>query len=356
MLVALCAPAQKPDQIQGAITAVNTQNKQISVSTEKGETITVTANDRTSIVRMPAGVTDPKQGVKIELPAITTGDKIIALGKLSDDKKSMDGARLYILTKSDIAVIHKQEDEDWVKRGTAGEVVSVDAAGKKFTIKAGPKEITVQATDKTDIERYSPDSFKSTDAKPSSIGEIQAKDQVRVLGNKNEAGDTVAAERVFFGTFRRYSATIDSVDTANNELRVKDLDTKKMLVIKVDPDSQVKKLTPETAQMLARIYNPSAAGDGGGRGRGGPGPGAGGGRGRGGRGGPSIAQVFDRAPAATLSSLKKADAIVVLTTAGSTPGRVTAVMVVAGVEPLLSWAGDVMSGWNLGGGGGGEGN
>ena len=354
LLAAVCALAQKADQVQGAIVSVNAQNKQIAVTTDKGESITITASDRTSIVRMPAGVTDPKQGVKIELATITPGDKIIALGKLSDDKKSLDGARLYILTKSDIAVIHKQEDDDWVKRGTAGEVVSVDSAGKKFTVKVGSREVSIQANDKTEFKRYSPDSFKSTDAKPSSIAEIQVKDQARVLGNKNEAGDTVAAERVFFGTFHRYSATIDSIDTANNELKVKDLDSKKMLVIKVDPESQVKKLTPETADMLARIYNPAAAGDGGGRGRGGPG--GGGGRGRGGRGGPSIAQVFDRAPAVTLASLKKSDAIVVLSTAGSTPGRVTAVMVVAGVEPLLSWAGDVMSGWSLGGGGGGEGN
>jgi hypothetical protein len=351
MLGVLGATAQqKADQLQGAITSVNPQNKQIVVTTDKGETVTVTASDRTSIVRMPAGVTDPKQGVKIELPTINAGDKIIAFGKLSDDKKGLDGSRLYILTKSDIAVIHKQEDDDWVKRGTSGEVASVDAAAKKFTVKLGNREITIQTSDKTDIQRYSPDSFKSTDAKPSTLAEIQPKDQVRVLGNKNEAGDTVTAERVFFGTFRRYSATIDTVDTAANELKVKDLDTKKMLVIKIDPESQVKKLTPEVADGLAQRFNPAAGGGRGGRG------GAGGG-GRGGRGGgPNIGQVFDRAPAVSLSSLKHSDAIVVLTTAGSTPGRVTAVMVVAGVEPLLSWSGDVMSGWSLGGGGGGEGN
>ena len=50
----------------------------------------------------------------------------------------------------------------------------------------------------------------------------------------------------------------------------------------------------------------------------------------------------------------------VLTTVGSTPDRVTAVMLVAGVEALLTSpnaARDIMSGWNLGGGGGGgEGN
>ena len=114
-------------------------------------------------------------------------------------------------------------------------------------------------------------------------------------------------------------------------------------MIKLDPDSQVKKLAPEVAAMLARRFNPgaNAGGDGGGRGagRGGPG-GPGGARGPGGPGGRGgdPGQIFERAPAVTLAGLKQGDAIVVLTTAGSDPGRVTAVMLVAGVEPLLTLA------------------
>ena len=52
----------------------------------------------------------------------------------------------------------------------------------------------------------------------------------------------------------------------------------------------------------------------------------------------------------------------VSTTAGSDPSRVTVIMLLAGVEPILTAAPtatrDIMSGWNLGGGGegGGEGN
>jgi hypothetical protein len=49
------------------------------------------------------------------------------------------------------------------------------------------------------------------------------------------------------------------------------------------------------------------------------------------------------------------------TTMGSDPARVTVIMLLAGVEPLLTASPnatrDIMSGWNLGGsGGGGEGN
>ena len=366
VLAGLPAIAQQPapaDRIQGAVTAINSQARQIAVKSDKGEPVTITTTDRTVLLRMPAGVSDPKQGVKIELSGIAADDKLVAIGKLSADKKNLEGLKIYVLTKSDIAQIHQNEDEDWQKRGTSGVVTAVDAAAKTFTLKAGSKQFTVQVSEKTDFQRYSDDSFKSTDAKPSSLGGIKVDDQARVLGNKNADGDTIAAERAFFGAFRHISATIESIDPQTNEIKVQDLATKKSVLIRLDPDSQLKKLAPEVATFLARRFNPGAnQGEGGGRGagRGGssgaPGGAPGGGRGRGG----DIGQVFDRAPVVALSDLKKGDAIVVLTTAGSTPGRVTAVMLVAGVEQLLTSpaaARDVMSGWNLGGGGGGgEGN
>ena len=72
------------------------------------------------------------------------------------------------------------------------------------------------------------------------------------------------------------------------------------------------------------------------------------------------ARLLDHAPAITLTDLKAGDAIMVKTTAGSGSGPGTAVMLIAGVEPILTAAPnstrDIMSGWNLGGGGGGEGN
>jgi hypothetical protein len=128
----------------------------------------------------------------------------------------------------------------------------------------------------------------------------------------------------------------------------------------------MKKLDPQMAAMMARRYAPGAQADAGrgagagGRsgmprpdGRGGPGaPG-------GGRGG-DIGQMLDRLPAIHLTDLKAGDAVMVSTTMGSDPTKVTAIMLLAGVEPLLTASPtavrDIMSGWNLGGGGGGEGN
>jgi len=142
---------------------------------------------------------------------------------------------------------------------------------------------------------------------------------------------------------------------------VTDLATKKPLTIRVNADSTMKKLSDQMAQGLARRYQAggragAAGGDAPPAGRGGGGPG---GQGGGGRGG-DIGQMIERSPAIPLSDLKPKDAIMVSTTLGSDPTKVTAIMLLAGVEPILTAAPnaarDIMSGWNLGGGGGGEGN
>jgi len=75
----------------------------------------------------------------------------------------------------------------------------------------------------------------------------------------------------------------------------------------------------------------------------------------GGRGG-DVGQMLDALPPLLLADLKAGDAIMVSTTQGTDPGRVTAITLLAGVEPLLTASPnatrDIMSGWNLGGGGG----
>jgi hypothetical protein len=79
---------------------------------------------------------------------------------------------------------------------------------------------------------------------------------------------------------------------------------------------------------------------------------------RGGRG--DLKQVLDRLPAVPLTDLRAHDAIMVTTTEGTDSSHATAIMLLAGVDDLLraspSATRDIMSGWNLGGGGGGEGN
>jgi len=377
--IALCgsvsARAQQPgaaprSQIAGTVTSVDAPNNQIALRTDKGEDVAIATTEKTLVLHMPPGETDPRKGSKMALSSLAPGDRVVAIiRQTAPDQKNPQASSLIVRTKADIGEMQQKDQEDWKKRGTTGTVTALDAAARTATIKVGQRTLTVQPSETTVYHRYSLDSARFADAKPSNFGEIAVGDQMRVLGNKNEDGSEIKAEKIVSGSFRQIAATVTSIDASTNEIKVKDLATKKPLTIRITPDSAMKKLPDQLAAMLARRYGQAAQAPGGGapgRGFGGGAPGGGGqggpGRGMGGPGramgggrGGDIGQLLDSLPPMTLADLKNGDAIMVSTTQGTDPGRVTAITLLAGVEPLLTASPnstrDIMSGWNLGGGG-----
>ena len=359
-LFAAIAVAQTPsNHLPGTVTAVNPASNQVSIKTAQGD-LTFTTNDRTQILRAQAGVSDPKQWPKMTLAEIGAGDEVVAYYRGAADQKPLLATSLVVRTKADVGQLAQKQLEDWKKRGRSGTVTAVDPAAKTITMKTGARTVTVQAGDKTTVRRYSADSAKPEDAKASTLPEIQVGDQVNVLGNRSPDGGAIAAEVIYAGAFRQIAAQINSIDTASGEMKVTDLATKKPLIVRVTSDSTMRKLPEQMAQMLARRYQGGRGGapagaSGEGRGGGFPGQGRGGGMPSGdGRGG-DVGQMLDRLPAIQLADLKPKDAIMISTTQGSDPAKVTAVMLLAGVEPVLTAAPtatrDIMAGWNLGGGG-----
>jgi hypothetical protein len=196
------------------------------------------------------------------------------------------------------------------------------------------------------------------------------------LGVKSEDGTHYAAEEMVSGSFRNVAATVTTIDPAANTIKVMDLTTKKPLLVHVNGDSILRKLPEGMARMIAMRAAGSAGGAGGaganapgagGNGQGAPGAGgapagapAGGGQGgpggpggmRGGRGG-DMQQMLERLPAIKLEDLKPGDAIIVSSTEGADPGQVTAITLVAGVEPILTAApagsqrARMLGSWNL---------
>jgi transcription antitermination factor NusG len=303
---------------------------------------------------MPPGETDPKKGAKIAISAVSAGDRAVVVAPQGSDPKSLSATAVLVMSKSDVASLQQKDVDDWKKRGATGNVTAIDAPTKTVTIKAGSRTFTIKPSEKTTYFRYAPDSARFADAKPATFEEIKTGDQVRVLGNKTEDGATILAEKFVSGTFRQIAATITAVDPAKGEITVKDLankNSKDLLTIKVVSDSTMKKLPENMGTMLARRYAPGAQAGGG------AGAGGGGGRGMGGgRGGGDVGQMLDNLPPLPLTDLKKGDAIMVSTTQGSDATHATVIMLLAGVEPLLTASPtatrDIMSGWNLGGGGG----
>jgi hypothetical protein len=353
-LMGMAVYAQTPanrTQVSGTISSIDAAGNKISLKSDKGEEVNVTTTARTVFVKIPPGETDVKKGAKVTINDIAAGDRAVVVGPASTDPKNLAASSILVMSKGDVASMQQKDVDDWKKRGTTGNVTAVDPAALTVTIKAGARTFTVKPSDKTTFHRYALDSARFADAKASNFGEIKVGDQMRVLGNKSEDGATILAEKIVSGTFRQIAATITNVDPATGELTVKDLANKQNLTIKVVPDSTMKKLPETMGAMLARRYAPGAQQGGAGA------PGGGGGRGMGGGGrGGDVGQMLDNLPPLPIAELKKGDAIMVSTTQGADATHATVIMLLAGVEPLLTASPtatrDIMSGWNLGGGGG----
>jgi hypothetical protein len=203
------------------------------------------------------------------------------------------------------------------------------------------------------LKRYAPASVRFDAALPAPIDAIHAGDQLRARGAKNPDGTEIAAEEVISGTFRNISGAISSVDTTASTLIVKDLATKKQMTIHITGDAQMRRLPDMMARMLAARLSGGAAGRSPGTGSAGAGSGQGGPGQRGGQAAGDPQQFLNRAPAITLADLKKDDAVMLVSTDGAT--EVTAITLIAGVEPLLQAPAatqSLLNNWSMGGGAG----
>ncbi len=352
-LMASAAFAQS-DRTLGVVTKVDPSAQQITVKTDAGPEVTVTMQPNARYQRTKPGETTLANAATITISDINAGDRVLAQGKNSDDQKSMLATRIVVMSKSDLAQKQAAEKADWDKRGVIGTVTAASPTEIALNVRGpgGVKSLIVTPGPNAVIRRYSPESVKFEDAKPSTLAEIKTGDQVRARGDKNAEGAKMTADEIVSGSFKEIAATILSIDAANNQIRVNDLATKKPVIVRLNADSNVRKLPPQMAQMLAGQARPPEAG-----GRAG-GPPPEGGRGPGGRGGRDLAQMLERVPKVTLADLKTGDALIVLSTVGASPDQLTAITMLAGVEPILTKPGSremQLGDWSLGGGlGGGE--
>jgi hypothetical protein len=284
-----------------------------------------------------------------------------------DGQDQSPAVSVIVMSRMEVAQQQAKSSAEWQTRGAAGKVTAVDAAAKTITITlqtaAGPKPLVVDTDDKTGFRRYAPDSVKFADAKPSQLSEIAPGNNLRVLGDKAADGSRIHAEQIVSGSFRNIAGTVVSVDAANHQIKLNDLITKKPVTVAVNDDTNLRKLAPWMAGMIARAQSGGAAGgqgapgapeaaagtsnasapqrpagapQGGGQWQGGGGGQPGGPGGGMGRMDPS--QMLERAPHFELADLKPGDALVISSSSGSDSSRATAITVVAGVEPILAAA------------------
>jgi hypothetical protein len=351
----------------GTVKAISVNN--VTLTTDAGSEVTVVIQTSTRLLRMAPGQTDLKQATPIQLQDLQVGDRLLAAGASADGGKTVTATSAVVMTKADVAAKQEHEREDWQKRGVGGVLKAVDAGTGTITLSTGTlassTSLAVHVSKQTIIRRYAPDSVKFDDAKPGTLEQIKPGDQLRARGTKSADGTELAAEEIVSGTFRNVAGTVVATDAAASTLTLTDLLTKRPVTVRINSDSQMRKLPPMMAQRIAtRLKGGTATSATGAAAAGAPSPTAarasetqGGGGGGGGfrqGGAPDFQQMLMRLPAVTLAELQKGEALMIVATEGSAEAPSTAIILLSGVEPILTaapgQASTILSPWNLGGG------
>src|SRR5581483_8365923 len=368
----------------------------VVLTTDAGSQATITLTDSTHILKVLPGQS-MKDAAPVQAADIKVGDRVLAAGEPGEANSTI-ASTVVVMKQSDIAGRQQQEREAW-RRGVGGIVKEVNAPAGTITVAnslaSGTKPILIHVSSTTTIRRYSPDSVKFDDAKSGTLDEIKPGDQLRARGEKSADGQEFTAQAIVSGTFKQIAGTVISSDAATGNLTVMDLMTKKPVTLRVTSDSEMRKLPQFVAQRLAmRIKGgqtpagasvnaapngaPEAAHPGGGgssggnrqgqggqgqgnrRAAGGSGPPPGGPASFGAGAPPDFQQILSRMPSVSLADLHKGDAVMLVSTEGSTTSPPTTITLLAGVEPILTAApsgaaaATILSPWNLGASPGGN--
>lgn len=367
LLIAPLAGAQQAASAKflGAITSINGDT--LTVKTTQGDSKQVQVPANAILKRIEPGQTNLSSAVDMQYTDLAVGDRVLVNIDPSSTSAVPAALRVVAIKAADVQKKQQQEAEAW-QRGVGGLVKSVDASSGVIVVSTGggptAQTVTVKTTAATSLKRYAPGSVRFDEAVNAPITAIQAGDQLRARGPKT--GDTLTADEIVSGGFRNISGTVTSVDAANSTLVVKDLVTKKQVTIHMGAETQMRRLPDRMAQFISmRLKGQSPSGYGGGAGRppsaaGGSTTGGGNGGWQGGQRGPGgaaggggtgdLSQALSRAPTIPLSDLQKGEAVMLVSTQGGSD--VTAITVLAGVEPLLEAPAsqDLLSNWSMGSG------
>jgi Domain of unknown function (DUF5666) len=363
----------------GAIKTI--QGSTLTLTPDSGSDVLVTVQPNARILRIAPGAKDLKDATPVQIQDLQIGDRVRVRGQAGSDQNQIAALEVIVMARTDLDAHRKQEQQDWQKRGMGGLVSGVDPATRTVTVSVtgfgGKKEIAVHTTKNTVFRRYAPDSVKFDDAKPSTLAEIRPGDQLRARGDRAPDGSELTAQEVVTGSFRNVAGTVNSVDANAGTVNVQDLLSKKAVVVKITPESQLHKLPLEFAQRIAMRLKgsmppgtPGAAENGSNAQQGSQAAskpqteapdraGAPGGNGAGmtagmrAGAGSDLQQILSRIPAVTLADLHKGDALLIVATQGSSSGSATAITLLSGVEPILQAAPSsqamMLTPWSLGG-------
>jgi hypothetical protein len=328
------------DRTLGTVTNLNGDDRRITLRTDTGTEVLVIVQPTASFRRVAPGETDLQKAATIAMTDISVGDRVLARGRAGSNQNEIAATLIVVMSQGQIAQKQTADRADWDRRGILGIVTMTDTNQITVILRGGGavNSMAIRLAPNASVRRYSPDSVRFVDARPSTLGEIKVGDQVRARGNRTADGSAIAAEELVFGTFRTIAGTITSLDPQQNAIAINDLDARKPLVVKISAGSNLRKLQPQVAQAIAlrvrgggaerppgQVSSSTART-------------------------PDTQQMIDISPTITLTDLRVGEPIVISSAVGTATDRVTAITLLAGVEPILRRPGTremSLGYWNL---------
>ncbi|MGH9327243.1 MAG: hypothetical protein ACRD2B_11260, partial [Terriglobia bacterium] len=345
--VLLAAPAPQQAATGVVVRSIGTlqsiRGNTLTLKTDSGAEVKAVIQGSTRMLRVEPGRKSLSGATPLPLQDLQPGDRILIVGRAPEGGGAVEASSIIAIKRSDIARQQETEEMEWQKNGVGGLVKSVDASTGIITIttRVGGvnKTIHIHTTPTTILRRYAPGSIKFQDAKPSTFAEIQPGDQLRARGALSAGGTELSAVAIVSGSFRNIAGPVLSVNRTADQVTVLDRITKQPVVVSFTPDSELWKLPPRTAQMIASRLRQAA-------------PGAEpGGKPAAARsvaaqsssaGTPEKAERFGQVvrslPPIKVDDLDKGDVVMIVSTEGATSGSVTAIKLVSGAAPILTAA------------------
>lgn len=310
--------SQSQTRVLGEVTAIDSTAKKLMLKDLKGQIVAVAFLEKTVYQRVPPGETTLVNAVNITLDEVGVGDRVRARG-LMDKAGMLVADALVVMSKADITRKHERDRAEWIRRGIVGIVQAVNSETQEITLidPAQGNKIILSAGAKVHFRRYAPDSVKFRDAVDSSLAEVKVGDQLRALGEKSADGARFTPEEIVFGTFRTIGGIIAKVTQDSGEITISDIQTKQPLTVIVSSDSTLRRLSPALVKLLEASASAKSAEP------------------KAGSNSSDLQQRIEASQAITVAELKPGDGILVSSSTGSTPSRVTAVLIAAGVDEFL---------------------
>jgi hypothetical protein len=330
----------------GEVVNVDKQSSTTTVKTDEGSMLLLMLDANTICLRLPAGVTTIAGAVPVQPGEIGPGDRVLARGSMSEDKKQFRAQRVIILSKADVEKKREHDIDEWRQRGIAGVVKQLTAGAEDIVLETHGLRgvsIVVVTTHRCEFRRYPVGSASFADTVASSFGELKVGDQLRALGTVSTDGKKFNAEAIVSGSFQTIGCLVTEVDTLKGEIKAKTLDQKQPITITLGRGAKLSRISPKTAALIAKAVQGPVPGS--------PPPPQQGPAGQNrtiassdqkqadahGAGQPiDLQRSIDALPGLTLSDIKAGD---VLAIAGGMEGHnshMTAIRLFAGVDAILS--------------------